>query len=62
MEKIIIDSETLKRTIRRISYEILEKNNSIENVVLIGIKTKGINLAKIIQDNILHIEGIEQQV
>ncbi len=59
MEKTIIDSETLKRTIRRISYEILEKNNNIENVVLIGIKSKGITLAKIIQDNILHIEGIK---
>ena len=58
MEKIIIDSETLKRTIRRISYEILEKNKTIEDVVLLGIRRKGVNLARIIQDNIKHIEGI----
>jgi len=58
MEKIIIDSETLKRTIRRISYEIIEKNNEIENVILLGIKAKGIPLTKIIQENIKQIEGI----
>ena len=58
MEKIIIDNETLKRTIRRLSYEIIEKNSDIEDICLIGIKNKGITLAKIIQENIANIEGI----
>ena len=62
MEKIIIDSETMKRTIRRISYEILEKNNNIEDVVLLGIRRKGITLAKIIQENIKNIEGVSLEL
>ena len=62
MEKIIIDSDTLKRTIRRISYEIIEKNKNIEDVVLLGIRRKGINLANIIQNNIKSIEGITLNV
>lgn len=59
MEKVIIDHETLKRTIRRLSYEIIEKNKSIKEVCLIGIKQKGINLANLIQQNIKQIEGVE---
>jgi len=58
MEKLIIDNETLKRTIRRLSYEIIEKNKSLDNICLVGIKTKGINLANLIRDNIQSIEGI----
>ena len=59
MEKLIIDNETLKRTIRRLSYEIIEKNKSLDNVCLIGIKTKGINLCDLIKENIKAIEGVE---
>lgn len=58
MEKTIIDNETLKRTIRRLSYEIIEKNKDIKDVCLIGIKNKGINVAYLIQKNIENIEGI----
>ncbi len=61
MEKLIIDNETLKRTIRRLSYEIVEKNSDIGDVCLIGIKTKGINLAELIKENIKSIEGITLQ-
>ena len=58
MENTTIDNETLKRTIRRLSYEIIEKNNDLNEICLIGIKRKGITLAKIIQENIKSIEGI----
>ncbi len=62
MEKIIIDNDTLKRTIRRLSYEIIEKNENLQNVVLLGIKKKGVRLAEIIQENIEQIEGIKVTV
>ena len=58
MEKLIIDNETLKRTIRRLSYEIIEKNKNLEDVCLVGIKSKGIPLSYLIQQNIKQIEGI----
>lgn len=58
MEKLIIDNETLKRTVRRLSYEIIENNKNIENVCLIGIEKKGVNLANLIQKNIKAIEGV----
>lgn len=61
MEKLIIDNKTLVRTIRRLSYEIIEKNKDIEDVCLIGIKNKGVILSKLIQENIKNIEGIHLQ-
>lgn len=58
MKKCILDAETMKRTIRRLSYEIIERNQDLNNVVLLGIKTKGVYLCKRIQDDIMKIEGI----
>lgn len=61
MEKIIIDNETLRRTIRRLSYEIIEKSKNLEEVCLVGIRRKGVDLSRLIQENIKLIEGIELQ-
>ncbi|AIO19527.1 Bifunctional protein PyrR [Candidatus Izimaplasma bacterium HR1] len=58
MSKIIIDNETMKRTLRRLAYEIIEQNEQLNNVVLLGIRKKGVIIASIIQENILKIEGV----
>ncbi len=57
--KVILDKETIRRTIRRISYEIIEKNKSLDDIVILGIKTRGVNLAKRIIENVEAIEGIK---
>jgi len=59
--KVIIDKETIKRTIKRISYEIIEKNRDLKEIVIVGIKTRGVNLAQRIINNIDSIEGIKVQ-
>jgi pyrimidine operon attenuation protein/uracil phosphoribosyltransferase len=59
MEKLLIDNETLKRTLRRLSYEIIEKNEETKNIVLLGIRKKGVVLSKIIAQNIEKIEGVK---
>lgn len=59
MSKIIIDNETMKRTLRRLAYEIIEQNEQLENIVLLGIRKKGVVIASIIKENIKKIEGIE---
>ena len=58
MNKVIIDNETMKRTLRRLAYEIIEKNDDLSNIVILGIRKKGVALAHIIQENINKIEGI----
>ncbi len=57
--KQLFNEDAIKRTLVRISHEILEKNKGCEDIVLIGIITRGSYLAKRIQANILKIEGVE---
>lgn len=52
-----MNNETLKRTLRRLSYEIIEKHKILEDVILMGIKNKGVIIASIIANMIQEIEG-----
>jgi pyrimidine operon attenuation protein / uracil phosphoribosyltransferase len=54
-----LDKKALDRTITRIAHEILERNKGSADVCLIGIRTRGVNLANRIRDKIKNIEGIE---
>ena len=54
----VMDHGALNRALMRISHEILEKNNGTDGLCLIGIKTRGIPLAKRIAENIRAIEGV----
>ena len=58
----LMDSDALKRCLIRISHQILERNGGTENLCLVGIKTRGVPIAKIIRENILAIEGTEVPV
>lgn len=55
----IIDEDGLSRIITRMAHEILEKNRGSQNLVLMGMKTRGEFLAKRIFDKIKEIEKIE---
>ena len=58
----IMDEKAIGRAITRISHEIIERNKGIENVVLIGIKTRGVPVASRIADKIETIEGQRIQI
>ena len=55
----MLNKESMRRTIARISHEIVEKNDNLNNVILLGIKTRGEFLAKRIRDLIFGFEGVE---
>lgn len=55
----IMDEAAVNRCVRRISHEIVEKNRGCENLVIMGIKTRGVPLAKKICENIEIIEDIK---
>jgi len=59
MEKVLFDADTITRSLKRISHEIMEKNSSLEEVVLIGIKTRGSFLAQRLAGFIQLFEGVE---
>ncbi|SHH09967.1 bifunctional pyr operon transcriptional regulator/uracil phosphoribosyltransferase PyrR [Tepidibacter thalassicus] len=58
----LMDEKAMGRAITRISHEIIEKNKGIEDVVLIGIKTRGVPLANRISKKIESIEGKKVEV
>jgi pyrimidine operon attenuation protein/uracil phosphoribosyltransferase len=55
----LVDKEGLDRILTRIAHEILEKNKGSENLVLIGMRTRGEFLAKRLQKKIKEIDGVE---
>ena len=57
MSKIILNETEINRALTRISYEILERFDGIEDIVLVGIKTRGIFLAQKLQAIIKKLEG-----
>ena len=48
----VLDETGVKRALTRLSYEILEKSKSSHNIVLMGIRTRGVPLAERIAANI----------
>lgn len=55
----IVDSQGLKRILTRIAHEILERNKGSNNLILMGMRTRGEYLARRIFQKIKEIEGIE---
>ncbi|MGI6071957.1 MAG: bifunctional pyr operon transcriptional regulator/uracil phosphoribosyltransferase PyrR [Lachnospiraceae bacterium] len=53
-----MDNITANRALKRISHEILERNNGPADLCLIGIRRRGVPLSEIIADNIEAIEGV----
>lgn len=54
---VLMDDKAMKRAITRLSHEIIEKNKGVKDLVLIGIKTRGVPLACRIAENIQKFEG-----
>ncbi len=57
-KSVLMDAAATTRALKRISHEILEKNNGCKDMCIIGIKRRGVPLAQIIADNIYNIEGV----
>ncbi|QDP40110.1 bifunctional pyr operon transcriptional regulator/uracil phosphoribosyltransferase PyrR [Radiobacillus deserti] len=55
----VLDDAAIRRALTRIAHEILERNKGVEGLVLVGIKTRGIPLAKRLQEKIEQIEGVK---
>jgi pyrimidine operon attenuation protein/uracil phosphoribosyltransferase len=51
-EKIAMTPEDIRRTIARIAHEIIERNKVIEQLLLVGLHTRGVPLARRLAENI----------
>ena len=56
--KVMDDSE-IRRALKRIAHEIVERNKGAENLVIIGVQSRGVPMAHRLAKLIGEIEGIE---
>ena len=56
-ERLILSSDDLRRAITRIAHEILERNKGAENLVIVGLHTRGVPLASRLATIIGSLEG-----
>ncbi len=61
-KKVIMDTEAMRRALVRIAHEIVEKNKGTENMVLVGIRSRGVPLAERIAKEIEEIEKVKLPV
>ncbi|MGI6604534.1 MAG: bifunctional pyr operon transcriptional regulator/uracil phosphoribosyltransferase PyrR [Firmicutes bacterium] len=54
----LMDADAVRRALTRIAHEILERNKGTENLVLLGIRTRGYPLAERLAKKIKEIEGV----
>ena len=59
---VIMDEQAIRRALIRIAHEIIENNKGIEDLVLVGIRTRGVPLAERLAAEIERIEGTSLSV
>lgn len=55
----VMDTRKIKRSIQRMTTEITERNRNLKNLVIIGIRTRGVHLAKRVNKLIKTLEGVD---
>lgn len=61
-QKILLDEAAMNRALTRIAHEIIEANKGAKDIVLVGIETRGVPLAKVLAEKIKLIEQIDVPV
>ncbi|MBX6396110.1 MAG: bifunctional pyr operon transcriptional regulator/uracil phosphoribosyltransferase PyrR [Alicyclobacillaceae bacterium] len=59
---VILDAQAVRRALTRIAHEIVERNKGTEDLVLVGIRTRGVFLAERLSRIIASFEGAEVPV
>ncbi len=58
-KKIIMIQEDIKRSLARVAHEIIERNKTTEHLVLVGMRTRGVPLAKRLAANMEDLESLK---
>ncbi len=59
LKSVIMDEAAVRRSMTRITHEIIEKNSGPEDLCLVGIRRRGVSLAAMLQDNLRRFGGVE---
>ncbi|HLZ29712.1 MAG TPA: bifunctional pyr operon transcriptional regulator/uracil phosphoribosyltransferase PyrR [Chloroflexota bacterium] len=58
-QKKLLGADDIRRAVARLAHEVVERNQGVESVVLVGLRTRGLPLARRLQQRILEFEGVE---
>lgn len=58
---LVMDADAIRKAIRRIAHEIVERNTDLSRLVIAGIPTRGVEVARRILDHIEQIEGVRPE-
>ncbi len=58
-DKVIMTEPEMRRALARIAHEIIERNQGVEDVVLVGLQTRGVPLAHRLAEKLAELEGAE---
>src|ERR687895_307070 len=54
---VVMDADRIARTLTRIAHEIVERNKGVESLALIGVRTRGVHLARRLALSLREITG-----
>jgi pyrimidine operon attenuation protein/uracil phosphoribosyltransferase len=57
----VMGPEEIRRALRRMAHEIIERNHGVEDVVLIGLQTGGVTVARALAEVLAEIEGLDPE-
>ncbi len=58
---VVMDADRMARTLVRIAHEVVERNRGVEDLALVGIRTRGVPVAKRIARNLFEITSEQVQ-
>jgi pyrimidine operon attenuation protein/uracil phosphoribosyltransferase len=59
MPTVVMDADRIGRTLTRIAHEIVERNKGVDGLALVGIRTRGVHLARRLARSLKEITGDE---
>ena len=54
---VVMDADRIGRTLARIAHEIVERNKGVDDLALVGVRTRGVHLARRLARTLKEITG-----
>ena len=58
-ERMVLDAQGVERALARVTHEILERNKGVEDLVFIGVRSLGVEIAERLAAKAAAIEGVQ---
>jgi pyrimidine operon attenuation protein/uracil phosphoribosyltransferase len=58
-QKQLLGAVDIRRAVARLAHEVVERNEGVDSLIIVGLRTRGIPLARRLRERILEFEGAE---